>query len=352
MGFEEIQQDPEHTSEERSILDFEDVSSPERDAIRREAWAHGQDTFVVNGKTVEFFGLVHDGRTLDIYEKELDMLIRESSCVLLEVSPLIYSEDSPIIKQYFLPHLDSTNPQNIEAVSTAKFFAGISALAEEHSKRVYISDPINTSYSQFFEEGGDPSLTPGKEADAVIEGDRRKLALIFAGLGVALPVSRYFTGSGKKGTAKHPSKRDEPRSGGMTRRKFLRATLYGAVLGGMSCGIDGSLVRDIFSQNALYFDRTDTAGVIVYSFRDYRDVCIAKGIEKLTKNIESNKPIVAIYGADHTKPVRYYLEHPKERELRYQLYMSLRHKIPTELLGYDADASKKWTAAERISLEV
>lgn len=52
---------------------------------------------------------------------------------------------------------------------------------------------------------------------------------------------------------------------------------------------------------------------------DWRNVCIAKGLEEITEK-ENYKHISCFHGDIHNPQINFYLEHPKYREAKYNLY--------------------------------
>lgn len=323
MGLENISTDQKEWEVDDGPID------PRIEQELQKFWERGRDTFLVNGKTVEFYGLGHTIDTLRIYRKEIEMAIEQASCVFSEGAPTLYSENSPL-QEYLLP-VDKKDIRDM-----TYFMNEIHKICQNKSRRVYTSDPIMSGRladiaekAQFWRE------------DEVKEQTNR-LQLILASItGILVGTSIEDQENEKMGQPALETRR------GTTRRDFLKGILSGVTL----LATNNSLGKILSLEREEGFDRLDYLGFNVRSLRDYRDVCIAKGLDLLTKNIQSDDPIVAIYGAGHTAPVKFYLENPREREWRFQMYEFMRKKIPTALLGYEVDKDGNWEITEESKYE-
>ncbi len=328
MGLETISTDKKEWESDNEPLPSEE----EREL--RSGWEKGRDTFVVNGKTVEFYGLSHTIDTMRLYRKEIEDAIQGASCVFSEATPILYSENSPLqldLLPLFLPE------QREDIRRMTYFFNEIHHICRDNSRRVYTSDPLMSGRLADIVE----KRSSLREFEVAREMDRLQVVLgSIAGILVGTDVE-----DPKDGKVDQPKEQQKKR--GLTRRDLLKGVLAGTAISSMN----GTLGKVLSSQGSDEFDRTDILGFNVHSFRDYRDICIAKGLDLLTKNIQSDAPVVAIYGADHTAPVKYYLGHPKERELRFKMYESTREKVPTALLGYEIDENGTWKITEELKYE-
>jgi hypothetical protein len=130
---------------------------------------------------------------------------------------------------------------------------------------------------------------------------------------------------------------------GISRRRFL-GLLGGtaAVMGGIDALSSSASTRldDIKGQHQ------DPLIHFLYELTDYRNVYIAHQLESLSEEkIEPvNKPFSMVYGGLHLDPIKYYLEHQKERELKFAVYFPFRKISSPEINIYrHTDAGWKIT---------
>ena len=303
----------------------------------RRAWERGRDTFEHNGKRIEFFGVEHIPRTLEIYREQIVSGIQNVDCVVSEAPPSVGvqifidffnnqesyvatdSEGNIISIEDFLRRAISENENLI-------FFNAVADIIHEQEKAVFTSDPVVPDNALGLVSTllkNDPD-----KADKEIESIRTVIGGTALGLAFMQFLSMTFQ--------KNPK---------MNRRNFLKFGAAGSTVAVGSLMGMSNWGKRLSGEDSGGFDRTDSLGFSTYSFRDYRDVSIARGIDVMTRSNGGLNSIAVIYGADHTAPVRYYLENPRERELRYAVYKSYREKFPAPLVQYSPNTSpegEKW----------
>lgn len=136
----------------------------------------------------------------------------------------------------------------------------------------------------------------------------------------------------------------------MTRREFLKRAGKTALKGAAAysllatepfpTGLFTGPVQEALGVGDKSYETFGIDDLLSYSGIDFRNVCIAEGLDKLTKSLSGkiNGPITVIYGRAHIQPVISYLkDHPQERELKKKTY------TPLALLGDQAVRSYEFS---------
>lgn len=269
-----------------------------------------QESFELNGRIVEFFGVSHSKETLEKHYERLEESIKKAAIIVLEGAPAAtgtYSNETV----EFLKALAAANGQELSTEAAADilqrneglgFFHEMEKLAIKHDKPVATVDPMQSrsgpeNYISF------PQLRAKDQQ--VLAG---KLAIMGVGtLGLIIPSIL------KMGEKKEEGK---PRPG-MGRRRFLQ------VLGGTAAAIAagseaGAVSRE--NQSGEQSPKPNPLRTLLYDSFDYRDVIIAEGLDRITKELETEGPVVVIYGEGHRDPVRKYAKAPGERQMKKLAY--------------------------------
>lgn len=78
----------------------------------------------------------------------------------------------------------------------------------------------------------------------------------------------------------------------------------------------------------------NSAQLTAYGLTDYRNVVIAEGLSRLSQGLSKKIKVAVVYGASHTNAIREYLEQPKLRALKFQLYKPFRDVAPPMISAY------------------
>lgn len=310
-----------------------------------------RDSFELNGKRVEFLGVVHVPETSYRFRQEIEEAIGGASLVVLEIAPLAdgtYSKNSVdwVVREFKKNGIYKTEKQVLEEMESEKglsFFRTMERIAAAKKKRVATVDPNNLGTSSklnvtdekfaylkaFIATGGTlgyfavkPNTFLSKFKEILNEDIFRKKN---QEVKVVLP---------KKGNT----------SPIMSWRKFL-----GNIIGGIGTLAYGSSVANFIDNEVENRGRKDNPlGPMLYDLLDYRDVSVAEGLDRLTKsNFNTGEgPIVVIYGSAHGTAIRKYADSPKERALKFSSYAPYKKTAPPVLRVYEFEGGKGWRKIE------
>ncbi len=305
MKFEQIPQAAPPSAELPKKTELEEIS-PHRFEEARKHWKTEQ--LEVNGRTVELIGVSHEPATLRIpeYQKKIEAAIANAAVVVLEGGPdmrKLYSLDL-LLKLMKEPMPEASRADALAIYKSFEndplilFFTEIQAMAARALTDIATLDPSEDLYKSVRLEYEN------------IESEKDKETLL------VLAITTFFGSGAGLAFREMQQRRQAEKSGGMSRRTFLKAMAGSAAVAGMS---QASILA---SENTYsYQDREENPlSFALYNSVDYRDVTIAEGIDKLTKESEETGPIEVIYGSKHIAGIRHYLENPVERKARLLAY--------------------------------
>lgn len=304
---------------------FEKMDHPQLTEIVH-GWKEG--SFALHDKTVEVYGVAHHPDTLKVQEfrDKLESAIDRSSVVFLELVPVgieasfehfkakAETLEVPISEQELRIIFEKITKDN----PCLEFFKEILHIAAEEGKPVACSDPNMDVYA---------AMLLNKHFIGVEE---TKMFLLLASLGTIVTMKgfeRLFRTEISKQHIGEAESRKYP-----SRRAFLKGATGVAVGAGLfgSLSITASVNEELKQQG-----RTDNPfGAALYSLYDYREVCAARGLERLSRNISGDDPIVVIYGHRHFSGIEYYATHSIERDLRSAVYTPFITQIKGDLKRY------------------
>ncbi|MDH5509258.1 MAG: hypothetical protein OEZ32_02770 [Nitrospinota bacterium] len=241
-----------------------------------------ENTYLVDdlqfaGKRLSLVGILHSREEFMKNRKDFERMIKPYSAVMLE-QPLWYVD--------FSHDLSS--------------FGQIAAIALKMNKRVYIADPFDTRVLA---------------ADAVFA---------LAGLSMLVKSSMDF---GKSAMGKRPE--------GFSRRGLiLRAGMLALGLPLFSGSLPGMDLRSAVHRDSAYSYGLDDK--VTWGSKDWRDLRIAMGIDKVLNNVPELHTLIAFHGIGHQQGILHYLLHPQDRRReaayepfkRISLNLSVREWIP------------------------
>lgn len=285
-------------------MGFETPQGPKLERKSSEAFpnAHWEKrVFELNGRVVEMHGVAHHTDTFEMYGDELKEAVKRASIVLVEGAPEAegLGEPKQLMKVAEAMEASGMPKPSLEALQTfiekrpeLRFFRQIEHSAAEEGKMLAVADPLTFENWKPL-DARDDSVTDAKVGLAI---------------GGTLAVV---------GQAIEERKRKIPR------RSFLKG-----ILGAAAVVAGASIIRD----------RKATSSALKYDEKDYRDVMVAEGLDRLTKLASPDDgPIVVIYGADHSEPVLHYATSPKERTVKAAAYAPYRTVSRPELHLFEFD---------------
>ena len=326
-----------------------------------------QERFRLNGKEVEIFGVAHVPETIERYGKELEDAVRRAALVVLELAPQATDVFSDRTTSLYV-ELRRNLGDDITAREAArqlreepffKFYSAVEEIAATHGKEVAVADPVSSA-----REGVVNVYSRTLLREREKEVDRLKSFVAGAGLlGVCvpeLPTLLRQRGKDERTTAAPPAVEAEdeasktrkkrgavpPMPAGMGRRRFLQTLAGGAAAAALSSSA-ASILR-MFGKGGRGVNPLGTA---LYDGNDYRDVTVAEGLTRITAHMRAAGPVVVIYGDNHRKPIRHYVESPIERTIKRKAYAPYKSVLSPRLRFFRHDAERGWqvTREEELS---
>ncbi|MDH5638400.1 MAG: hypothetical protein OEZ04_07910 [Nitrospinota bacterium] len=212
------------------------------------------DDLQVAGKRLSLVGILHSREEFMKNKSEYERMIKPYSAIMLE-QPLWYVDFS----------YDQSS------------FGQIAAIALKMNKKVYIADPFDARV-----------LT----ADAVFG---------LAGLSMLVKSSIDF---GKRAIGKSPE--------GFSRRGLiLRAGMLALGLPLFFGSLPGMDLRSAIHKGSAFSYGLDDK--VTWGSKDWRDIWIAMGIDKVLSNVPDLHTMIAFHGIGHQQGILHYLLHPEDR---------------------------------------
>ncbi|MFA4872817.1 MAG: hypothetical protein WC659_02680 [Patescibacteria group bacterium] len=351
-----------HGEEEKSAPSFEKPVEPEMAEQR----LFERDTFTINDKRVEFYGIVHDIKLPERYWKVLEDAIQRASIVVLEYAPQasglydrsFIAKHRESLKKYFpdFAELEDISDQEIfEALirePSLHFYREMENLAARHKKRIVTIDPHLLAHEKIHE-----LYKTDQKADLI-----KSLGMVGGATGVLLSaiLRKKLIGEHVRGE-NGENKKEEDSSSTYTRRRFLDTTLkagigISATVGALSTLSKGAQIlgHPEYGKKLGYDDQfvgreENPLGAFLYDEVDFKDVMIAKGMDEVTQHMHAEDEEAAmIYGFFHKTGIGHYLRSPRERAAREQLYAPYKGAVgPHKLRMYEYDGTKEeWRKIE------
>ena len=305
----------------------------------------------VNGQDFHFLGVAHTPETLLFEREKLEDAIKNSGAVVLEGAPeiaglldpefqkKIYEELMVVLKDKV--KVDEWIKENITNHPFGTFFHEMEQLAKKYGKPVITIDPHsgpNSSKHLLREWMGNGDALQAKVGAIQMGMVGGWGAGAFTGLGF------LALGSVEKQRERraHRQKQEEqeprdvvgvaenaPENPG--RRKFLAGM---AVLG-VTAVVTPTVALSVFEQEPERAggDKPLVASLL-FDAIDYRNVAVARGIDRLTQQEKYQGPLAIIYGSYHTDTMINYLNSPTLRDLKYEAYAPLRDIKPPQIGEY------------------
>lgn len=341
---------------------FESVSHDHSgEMVRVEDLARGEwfkkEEFEMNGKKVILCGVIHAPETFEAHRKDLEEEIQKASIIVLEGAPKAAHMDSPRVIRMIKSFLEKKGVKasensiafNIVVNPNLKFFSKVEGLAQIHGKRIVTVDPGAVDEEKI-------ALHELQKRDEEVQAIKL-LSALGGILGLGTLVLTEEMKKSKRKEKKNPS----------TRRTFLKG-LFG-FLGGVgiasriasqyeedfdekvkSYAKKGILSDEEFAEELKKGRIDNPLGALLYDWRDFRNVGVAKGLEALTKRSDlGDGPIVMIYGDSHRRAIEHYALSPREREAKYVAYAPYHDIAPLELRIYEPK-DEDWVLKEKQEL--
>lgn len=281
------------------------VKPIDQEAVKfaKESWH--QEKFKLNGKDVVVYGLAHIPETFSLYRNEIEDAISKASIVVLEgVKTASGLNDPRLFSEYTYP----------------AFPGQMEWLAATHNKLVVTADPRNFSLNK-------DTLALLSELDKE-NTDIEKIKKIISSSGppISLAATAVAIIDYKKGIIKRP----------MTRRAFLGVAAASAGASLTASLSELATLKDISPDRGR---QDNPLGAFLYELMDYRNVVVAEGLNRLSKNkiVTNNGPIVVFYGDAHRTALKHYAESPTERSLKLKSYLSFNDISKPKLRIFKAD---------------
>ncbi|MDH5677919.1 MAG: hypothetical protein OEZ55_03670 [Nitrospinota bacterium] len=212
------------------------------------------DDLQVAGKRLSLVGILHSKEEFKKNEAEFERMIKPYSAVMLE-QPLWYVDFS----------YDQSS------------FGQLAAIAMKMNKKVYIADPFDAR---------------------VLAADA---AFAFGGLSMLVKSSIDL---GKYSFGKKPE--------GLSRRGLiLRAGMLALGLPMFFGSLPGLDLRSAMDKESAYTYGLDDK--MTWGSKDWRDLWIAMGIEKVLSDVKELNTMIAFHGKGHQQGILHYLLHPEDR---------------------------------------
>ncbi|MDR3643186.1 MAG: hypothetical protein P4L74_06200 [Candidatus Doudnabacteria bacterium] len=300
----------------------------------RNNWKH--ETWNLNGKKIDFYGVAHVPETLELYGKEIEEAIIKSGIVVLEGAPTATGELEEDIKitvktlKEIAAKLGKTNIVNWELVQKVlsrgkfrPFFARAEQFCQKNGKPIAIADPQTSG-----------NANENARAIAIMHDENQvfrnfKVLTMLGGMGIIAldEICRQTSKHVRPLNADERGDVSEKSDGRQSRRGFLK------ILGGtVAAGAAASLYE---SADSFWHGRRakDPFSALLYEYVDFRDVMSAEGLDRLSKQKDSPRNITCIYGDAHLEGIKYYSQSPKERALKIKAYApmldALKDVLPT-----------------------
>lgn len=312
-----------------------DTNRNTAESFVRKHWK--RESCEVNGSRVELYGIVHVPKTLDVFKKELEKAIENSSAVVLEYAPNasgFYSEENlndwaeifkSVLDEKEIKISKEEIKKSISNTNTAAFYGEIEKIIAEKGKNLFVIDPDN--------------LGDMKSSSELVEFDKNKeIASLVVSAGgitgyIALELLQKFRNN-------------------ITRRSFLKnligfigfANLFPLIssMSDRTMRFAGVETRDVPVAGGMM-------GALAFNLFDYREVSVSHGINEITKEGKREKPLVVIYGAGHVESIKHYLESPKEREVKNISYAPYKSVVSPKIREYKFEEGN-WIKLKELEL--
>lgn len=259
----------------------------------------------INGKDVYFVGITHNPEYFSDHRQKLEEMIKKGSIIVPEIFPF---EKSGNVEAPF-----------DDAEGSEKFYWYVSEVAKREHKTVVCVDPhveIKFAYA----------------AGAMV------------GAGLATWLIAYFE------ALENIKKRK------ITRGKFLAIAVAGAIgyslAGASPLNIPLRALESLVKGQDQVVKEASEYGIddkLAYEAVNYRNVRIARGLDKLTRELPQNSgPIVVIYGAAHPKVIQSYIHDNRfEAEIKSKLYKPF-SMVSDETIRTYTPENNTWVLKSRI----
>lgn len=246
-----------------------------------------RESFELNGKEVDFIGVSHLPETAERYGKELEEAIGRASVVVLEAAPVaerIYSNEmvdalEELARQQGRTMTREEIIEMLEQAPGLRFYRAMEHIAAEKGTPIATLDPARH----------EPLVSKDRltETDMKLAWAKLYIALGgtagFVGLEAAEGIREARRGARERREAREAESRGEPAPARteaplMSRRQFL-----GRALGGAAALVGGSLFASGLNASGKRGRKDNPIGPLLYDALDYRDTCVAKGLDALTK---------------------------------------------------------------------
>ncbi|MBI3572351.1 hypothetical protein HY091_02360 [Candidatus Kaiserbacteria bacterium] len=310
--------------------------------LELKAW--GQESFPlkertgeINDQPIHFLGVVHTPETLLFQRKRIEEAIASAGAVVLEGAPEIAGVYDLEFLQKVKDRLHTAGSTEGEAEGWVHksildnppivFFREMEQLAKKHQKLVITIDPHS---------GAD------KDRELILEwaGGHDRLSEDLGAFDIGLlGVWATAVGASAGTLAWNQLKTDERRRFEKHQPDFVeknpelvpkpsrRQFLAGVAGLAATAPLAPSVLSSASGSSSPY--------TIPFDFLDYRNVSVARGIDKLTRARRFDGPILFIYGASHADPMMTYLHSPELRDTKYALYSPARAVKQSETNIYE-----------------
>ena len=285
--------------------------------------------FELNGQKVEFVGVEHTTPNFEKYKDIYSQKIREAELILMEAMPRQngYQKEVMLAEAHKKGISDADFKILIEDCGI-KFYDEMSRLAYENRKTVAMVDPHS-----------DINKNTGRDEDnRSAEVQFFGILGTFGFMGLDFIVKKLKDYGVNRNTGQPAPERQ------ITRRDFLKFSLKAAAV----VAFGGPLYKRMVDfMNRTTGEKTSKElGLIAHDYMDYRNLAIAEGLDRLTKEYPGRK-IKVIYGSAHLESVIYYAQHDDIRRLKYTQYGDFRRATHPKLKIY-IPGEKDW---EKVSSE-
>jgi hypothetical protein len=292
------------------------------------------ETFYCNGKRIEFYGVSHIPETAKKYAHEFHEAFKSAGTVLLECGPhtsMGHSDKSRDLVQEAAKLYEGRELSEEELCNFldmhrpgVRFFNMMKYLAENYNKPIVSADPLTLAVDE-------------KLVDREIFISKAKifLAMEAAGLGMAIDSKRFKSGS----------------SPATSKKSVLGRRAFVGLMGGVMAASGASALITNENNNHRLQRADNKLGILIHNLLDYRNVVVAEGLDRLTRDSNIKEPIVVVYGDYHRREIRFYLEHPKERKVKRNTYKPYDQLAEPRMKKFNFDQqNKSWLIESEDSL--
>jgi len=333
--------------------------------------------------SLDFVYVTHAAETLLTHRGAIEEAVREADIVVLEASiesslashrsPANHIYDNEAVEEVILSdgmeHVAVRYPSYNANDSAWLFFSEIENMVKKYGRQLVTLDPLS-DYRMMQTLARVEKISTSlhhaklKDFDNQVTRSIHQITRLTSVAGVAsgfAPSLLDYIHRQKKETENADPVDGHAKTGGdaevtnegISRRDMLKAM---AAIGATGfVGLAG-IGTSALEENEKLEVGPNSAQLTAYGLMDYRNVAIAEGLSCLSQGLSRKVKVAVVYGSFHPDAIREYLEQPKLRSLKFQLYKPFRDVAPPMISAYKyeipSEALKQDSTKEQANCDV